>query len=631
MTQKQAGVRADVNHNGARDGTYSSPSSVSAPIIDNNAVIINDGAMNLNNGSDGGHHSNALVLHSSSQPSSQQSPQRRRRQQQPRGMDPSEVIRDRSFIHCDGPNDPPGESPNDRRAVCLDIVPVSSGGGGGSVSSGRGERLYRSVKWVDPKSVSDEGEIDYSILRHYEQFTATTDQYESSHYTNDNEYSHSGAVDPPSAFPNQTTSNTTSSKSTLLQNPRMRIATISSGYKKANFFVREDLDTRIYFHQLEDAIGYMARRGYVKMRSEEEREWKELLGRAHGVVKLGPKKEKQRYRKGKLVIILKKTISDHNKSDKPKQRRSSGHRTSSRKKQLLLEDGPSRSNGSKTARSESSQTADYSQSTHTDRTSLGKSIRCGYKSYSEKFLAEQEEEKRQYMLAVVEGRPLPDAYPSDGGRLLLTDGSTINTPRGPIDPEADSTQASEDLQSSSRGETTAYSSSHGGSSNSHHSKGLRAELLKSSHTMDSNRKGVYGGGVRYFTPDNGHDEEEEESEEETTEDEDFEEEETYEEEGTYESHGEEEGDTVEVDGSDMGSMFSSEEKSFDYHGNAGVESVSSLSTNGQSEMLQSRGPKPKVPTSSSSGKGGGGKSKNRRARGSPPEMAPISDDSSSNS
>ncbi|KAL7523380.1 hypothetical protein ACHAXR_000150, partial [Thalassiosira sp. AJA248-18] len=65
----------------------------------------------------------------------------------------------------------------------------------------------------------------------------------------------------------------------------MRIATISSGYKKANFFVREDLDTRIYFHQLEDAIGYMARRGYSKMRGEEEREWKMLLGKAHGVVK----------------------------------------------------------------------------------------------------------------------------------------------------------------------------------------------------------------------------------------------------------------------------------------------------------------------------------------------------------
>ncbi|KAL7539486.1 hypothetical protein ACHAXR_009338 [Thalassiosira sp. AJA248-18] len=66
----------------------------------------------------------------------------------------------------------------------------------------------------------------------------------------------------------------------------MRIATISSGYKKANFFVREDLDTRIYFHDLEDAIGYMARRGYTKMQGEEAREWKMLLGKAHGVVKV---------------------------------------------------------------------------------------------------------------------------------------------------------------------------------------------------------------------------------------------------------------------------------------------------------------------------------------------------------
>ena len=66
--------------------------------------------------------------------------------------------------------------------------------------------------------------------------------------------------------------------------------------------------TRIYFRQLEDAIGYMARRGYKRMVGDEEKEWRVVLERAHGVVKVGKEKDKQRYRKGKLVLILKKTI-----------------------------------------------------------------------------------------------------------------------------------------------------------------------------------------------------------------------------------------------------------------------------------------------------------------------------------
>ena len=72
----------------------------------------------------------------------------------------------------------------------------------------------------------------------------------------------------------------------LLINARTRIATISSGYERAEYFVREDLDTRIYFSNLEDAVGYMAKRGYVRMNGEEEGEWRELLGRAHSVVKV---------------------------------------------------------------------------------------------------------------------------------------------------------------------------------------------------------------------------------------------------------------------------------------------------------------------------------------------------------
>ena len=215
-------------------------------------------------------------------------------------MDPDEVMRDKSFVHCDGPSDPPGESPNDRPIVCLDIVPVSSSGsssvdsgGSGSGSSSRGSgRGYNrgrrslhatnNVQWVDPKNVSHENEVDYSVLWNYEQLAcAAANANEPHHQQTQCEHPTDSralvvAIDapPPSAVTSyhasgnhhQAASNTSlqQTSSLLLSNPRTRIATISSGYKKANFFVREDLDTRIYFHQLEDAIGYMARRGIVK-------------------------------------------------------------------------------------------------------------------------------------------------------------------------------------------------------------------------------------------------------------------------------------------------------------------------------------------------------------------------------
>jgi hypothetical protein len=71
-----------------------------------------------------------------------------------------------------------------------------------------------------------------------------------------------------------------------ITNSRIRIATISCGFKRSNYFVREDLDTRIYFSTIEDAVGYMSIRGYCKMMGNEELEWRELFRRAHGVVKV---------------------------------------------------------------------------------------------------------------------------------------------------------------------------------------------------------------------------------------------------------------------------------------------------------------------------------------------------------
>lgn len=291
-----------------------------------------------------------------------------------------------------------------------------------------------------------------------------------------------------------------------------------------------------------------------------------------------------------------------------------------------------------------------SSTVQTDRTSLGKTIRGTYKSYSEKFLAQQEEEKQRCLLAIMEGTPLDqlNIYGNGGGsggdsgpQLLLTN--------GPVDPEADiPSQYDGETATTTDGESTFCSTTK-----------VDESFKKSSHTMGSNRRGVYGGGVQYFTPDNGkydddEDEEEdevEESEEEDddigcSDDEDFEEEEEddeythqddYEDEydnerengGGEEEEGDEGSDTIELDGSDMESMFSNDD-TYDHHQNSvgvdsvdddGVDSVTTLSTAEQNEVLRHYN------NGRSNGGNGGNKRRGRRA----PEMTPISDDSVSSS
>ena len=325
-----------INH-GQSVVTDESPTSVITPTAGNISVMTPT-TENIRSGAlDNFHATRALVLHSSSSDMTNKEDSNHQQQQKQRtqrvGLEPTEIIHDKAFLHCDGPSDPPGESPNDCPIVSLDIVPHNSSSNlqytrsdsskcgdapgsmgessvysnsynsyGGNNTTNMNERggggcgrMWSNVTWVDPKIVRDEHDVDYNVLRQYEELTggggggsgARYNSHDDGRHNNDGESMCSRSIDPPSSYGAPPTSNASSSvMNNLLSNPRTRIATISSGYKKANYFVREDLDTRIYFHQIEDAIGYMAKRGYVKMRSDEEKEWKVLLGRAHGVVKV---------------------------------------------------------------------------------------------------------------------------------------------------------------------------------------------------------------------------------------------------------------------------------------------------------------------------------------------------------
>jgi cobalamin biosynthesis protein CobT len=189
---------------------------------------------------------------------------------------------------------------------------------------------------------------------------------------------------------------------------------------------------------------------------------------------------------------------------------------------------------------------------NTERTSLGGSVRCGYKSYSEKFLAEQEAAKQNTLLQLTNGVDVDGA----GHLLQLTNGEALSA----VD---------------------------------------EASLEASNPSLGSDRKGVYGGGVRYFTKDSSmyeeseaqssdedrfEDDDDDDGEEEEEEESDEEVEEEEEESGMYEEYAEEDEEEeeeqeemYEVEGS-MGSMFSNEDTSFIDQRSAGVDSFSASST-----------------------------------------------------
>ena len=185
------------------------------------------------------------------------------------------------------------------------------------------------VRWVDTKNINDIAQVDMHVLQRYANLFVTMAQHhqeeeeEKKNVYDDNYYPTSAAtirgIDPEEdIFASSSSSTTTTTldhhhqqqehntyttntnynsnnnnvndEEKVLQgmitNSRIRIATISCGFKRSNYFVREDLDTRIYFSSIEDAVGYMSIRGYCKIMGDEELEWRELFRRAHGVVKV---------------------------------------------------------------------------------------------------------------------------------------------------------------------------------------------------------------------------------------------------------------------------------------------------------------------------------------------------------
>ena len=77
------------------------------------------------------------------------------------------------------------------------------------------------------------------------------------------------------------------------------IATISSGFEKGDFLVREEKGQRVYFDFFEEAFNYIAYKGYIRMPREDEAEWMDTMNNVHASVKGGMK-----YNTGKLLMVL---------------------------------------------------------------------------------------------------------------------------------------------------------------------------------------------------------------------------------------------------------------------------------------------------------------------------------------
>jgi len=85
----------------------------------------------------------------------------------------------------------------------------------------------------------------------------------------------------------------------------MNIATISAGFEKGDFLVREEQGNRVYFDFFEEAFNYISNKGYARMSREDEKHWVDLMNVIHDSVKGGMK-----YNTGTLLMVLSRSNGD---------------------------------------------------------------------------------------------------------------------------------------------------------------------------------------------------------------------------------------------------------------------------------------------------------------------------------
>eukprot|EP00979_Chaetoceros_neogracilis_P000222 scaffold71_cov265-Chaetoceros_neogracile.AAC.23 len=88
-------------------------------------------------------------------------------------------------------------------------------------------------------------------------------------------------------------------------NAPINVATISSGFEKGDFLVREEKGQRVYFDFFEEAFNYLANKGYTRMK--DGKDWMEAVNTAHSSIPNGT-----RYNTGVLLMVLSRPVDTRN-------------------------------------------------------------------------------------------------------------------------------------------------------------------------------------------------------------------------------------------------------------------------------------------------------------------------------
>ena len=81
------------------------------------------------------------------------------------------------------------------------------------------------------------------------------------------------------------------------------IATISAGFDKGDYLIREERGQNVYFDFFEEAYNYASTKGFARMSKHEEDEYMSIVRRAHKSVPGGI-----RYNTGRLLMVLCKKL-----------------------------------------------------------------------------------------------------------------------------------------------------------------------------------------------------------------------------------------------------------------------------------------------------------------------------------
>jgi len=81
------------------------------------------------------------------------------------------------------------------------------------------------------------------------------------------------------------------------------IATISAGFDKGDYLIREERGANVYFDFFEEAYNYACQKGFTRLPKHEEKEYMSIIRRAHKTVPGGI-----RYNTGRLLMVLHKKL-----------------------------------------------------------------------------------------------------------------------------------------------------------------------------------------------------------------------------------------------------------------------------------------------------------------------------------